>query len=113
VLAAWRKTTPISRPIRDGMLLRLFFGDRPSTPALLAHVNRLRAEETRHLAEFKVIAQRIRREAKDHKARPFWHATLRFGMLRSNAIVRWCDETARALRALRPKNSSPHPRRTP
>lgn len=115
-LAAWRRTPPVSRPIRDGMLLRLFFGDRPSVPALLAHIGRLRARETRHLAEFKVIARRIRGEAKDHPARPFWHATLRFGMLRSNAIVHWCDETARALHALgpkRPRRRSARPRRTP
>jgi len=100
-LAAWRRKPPVYRPFRDEMLLRLFFGDAPSTPALLGHVKRLRAAETRRLAEYKAIEARIRREAGDHASRPFWRATLRFGHHRSSAIVRWCDETARALRGSR------------
>jgi DNA-binding PadR family transcriptional regulator len=102
-LAAWRKEPPVSRPFRNELLLRLFFGDGPSAPALLAHVTSLREEETRRLAEYDRLEARMLREAKAHPSLPYWLATLRYGRHRSTAVVEWCEETRRALsRARKP-----------
>jgi DNA-binding PadR family transcriptional regulator len=98
-LAAWLKHAPRERPFRSELLLHLFFGDAASAPDLLAHVTRTRAEETARLASYRRLEQRMRREAKDSPSLPFWRATLRYGQLRSAAVVGWCDETLRALAA--------------
>jgi DNA-binding PadR family transcriptional regulator len=98
-LAAWRRQAPESRPFRNELLLRMFFGDPPSAADLLAHVDRLREEESHRLAEYERLEARMLREAKANPSLPYWRATLRYGHHRSTGIVRWCEETARALRA--------------
>ena len=97
-LADWRRKPPVSRPFRNELLLRMFFGDAPSARDLLAHVERLRAEESERLEEYQALEARMKKTSKDHPALPFWRATLRYGHYRSTGIVRWCDETARTLR---------------
>jgi DNA-binding PadR family transcriptional regulator len=97
-LAVWRKRPAASRPFRNVTLLQMFFGDAGSAKDLLAHVDRMRAEESAHLASYAVLERKLAREAATHPSLPYWRATLRYGHHRSSAIVRWCDETARALR---------------
>jgi DNA-binding PadR family transcriptional regulator len=96
-LAAWLRQPPVSRPFRNELLLRMFFGDAPSAADLLKHVENLRAEETLRLAEYESLEAKMK-TSKDQPSLPFWRATLRYGHHRSTGIVRWCEETARALR---------------
>lgn len=99
-LAAWQKRPPRERPFRSELLLRLFFGDTRSTPTLLTHVARLKAEETARGASYRALDQRLVAEGAGSPSLPYWRATLRYGQLRSEAALRWCDETALAFSAL-------------
>ena len=98
-LAAWLKRAPRERPFRSELLLHLFFGDRASAADLRAHVALARADETARLDSYRALAERVRAEAKGNPSQPYWQAALRYGRLRSEAVVRWCDETLRTLPA--------------
>ena len=98
-LARWRTEPPRQAPVRSELLLKLFLGDRASTGPEIGWIDELGARETAALHEFR----RIRRELSgqpDHPSRPFWLMTLSYGEHRSRAMLRWCAETRRALRAM-------------
>jgi len=87
-LAAWRKKTPVERPFRNELLLKLFTADAPSD--VVAHLKLLRKQETARLEEYARIEARLAREAPTRK---LWKATVRYGIHRSRAIIAWCEET--------------------
>ena len=87
-LATWRKQAPVERPFRNEMLLKLFTADAPAV--VLKHVRLLRKVETARLEEYARIEARLAREA---PAKKLWKATVRYGVLRSRAVIAWCDET--------------------
>jgi len=86
--AAWCRKAPTSRPFRNELLLKLFTADAPKD--VLAHVRKLRKEETARLEEYARIEARLAREAPTKR---LWRATVRYGIHRSRAVIAWCDET--------------------
>jgi PadR family transcriptional regulator, regulatory protein AphA len=78
---------------RSPFLLKVFFGGRMSREALVAHIERKRAEAERELAEYREIEERIR----DDQASYYGYVTLRWGLAQSEAWIRWADEILREL----------------
>jgi len=96
-LARWRRQAPVERPFRNELLLKLFVSDARSAPVLRAHLLPLQRAERAHLAAYGTLRRRIAREAADHPSREAWLLTLRYGELRSRAVLAWCVEATRAL----------------
>lgn len=92
---------------RHELLLKLFFGANLPPEVTLGLVSRHREEVEALLATYAEIETELRHTPVEHDAaRPFWHATLRYGQLTAQATLRWCDETADQLRALADKAST-------
>ena len=100
-LAAWRREAPRTRPVRNELLLKLFFGEPKAVDTEIGWIEALRGEESEALAEFRKIRRELERTQAGHPSRPFWLLTLSYGEHRSRAVERWCRETLRALRAMR------------
>jgi DNA-binding PadR family transcriptional regulator len=73
---------------RSPFLLKVFFGDHLSREALVAHVERRRAEAAKTLAEYREIEERIRDDDRSF----YGYVTLRWGLAQSEAWIRWADE---------------------
>ncbi len=100
-LRRWRTQPPHPGPVRNELLLKLFFGSRTSLGLELDWIALLLARETARLAEFRRIKSRLTAEQRDHPSLPFWLATLSYGEHHSRAVARWARETTRALRRCR------------
>jgi len=97
-LREWRSKPPQAAPLRNELLLKLFFGDPTSMGQELDWIEGLETRERRALGEFRKIRAELRQA--DHPSLPFWLATLSFGEHRSHAMLRWCQETKLVLRGL-------------
>lgn len=78
---------------RSPFLLKVFFGGRMSREALVAHLERKRAQAEKELAEYREIEERIR----DDESSYYGYVTLRWGLEQTEAWIRWADEILREL----------------
>lgn len=85
-----------SRP-RSELLLKLFFGASLPVAASLGHVRAHRASVLSQLATLRAIQSEVAQDSAYESSRPYWMATLRYGLLVGEAVVAWCDETIAAL----------------
>ena len=73
---------------RSPFLLKVFFGDQMSRDALVAHIERRRAEAQRALDEYRQIEEEIRGDERSY----YGYVTLRSGLAQVEASIRWADE---------------------
>ena len=99
-LAAWRSEPPRDPPLRNELLLKLFFGRAGEPGHEIEWIDRLLEREREALRDFHRIREEILREQRDHPSLPFWLMTLSYGENRSRAVIRWCRETRRALQGV-------------
>ena len=85
-------------------MLRIFFGRHAPTARLIQMVERVREERARVLKEFEAAEEEAPPEDRESPDFPYWTMSLRFGILVSEARLRWCDETLATLRALDRRN---------
>jgi PadR family transcriptional regulator, regulatory protein AphA len=78
---------------RSPFLLKVFFGGHMRRDALVAHVERKRAEAERELAEYREIEKQIRDDEHSYHG----YVTLRWGLAQAEAWIRWADEILREL----------------
>lgn len=95
-LERWLSQPAEPHPVRDEMLLKLYFGSVAGEDLNLAHIERLKGHLLRQREEFDV-----QREIYTQEARPddelYWMLTLRYGELVNEALQRWCDEACEAI----------------
>ena len=89
-LREWLLESPRSN---DEFLLKVFFGDLMPPAALVALVERRRAEAQETLSEYRAIERRIAGEERDYHG----YLTLRWGLVHVAATIRWCDGVLREL----------------
>jgi PadR family transcriptional regulator AphA len=89
----WLEEPVDGRGARSPFLLKVFFGGLMSKQALLAHIERKRAQVVRELEEYREIERRIR----DEDASYYGYVTLRWGLAQARAWIRWADEILREL----------------
>ena len=63
------------------------------------HVSDFRAYHVARLAQFDAVETRIRRDYADRAELPYWLLTLSYGQHVSRALLDWCDEADRTVRA--------------
>lgn len=97
-LDAWLAEAPYSQPVRNELLLKVFFAQHAPELAL-AHVERAAERSAQELAHYKDVRAFLRREHKNNPNLSHWLMTLRFGVLRTEATHQWAVGTARELRA--------------
>lgn len=92
-LAAWLTSEdPEPEAFRSTFLMRLFFGHRMSREQVARLVSGFRAYNEGMLARFRAIEEDIR-SSSPKSLRGYPHATLRYGIAHTEAILRWCDQT--------------------
>ncbi len=90
---AWLGEQAAPEPVRQELLLKLYFG-RLCGPAVCRNqVQTLRAESESLLESYEAIAETLEDKWRDHPDMPYWRMTLRFGISRCEATRDWCVET--------------------
>ncbi len=82
---------------RNELLLNLFFGARVGPEDSLEHVKRSRAEAEELLAALRLIDEDVCHSRESHPELPYWHLSIRAGLLGLEAHLRWCDEAREVL----------------
>lgn len=105
-LREWRAEPPRPAPVRNELLLKLFFGAPGDGVAEIAWLEQLASDETASLREFRRLRALLRDEQRNHPSLPYWLAVLSYGEHRSRASLRWARETSSALRKLSKRSRS-------
>lgn len=92
---AWLEEPVDYTATRSPFLLKIFFGGKMSSEALVVHVQRKREAAADELAEYREIEKRIKEDERSY----FGYATLRWGMAEARAWIRWADGFLQELEA--------------
>lgn len=93
--AEWVAGEPGSETIRFPLLLTIAFGRHLEPEQLAAFVQRHRATHAGRLAQY----QQQREDAEPvAESDPYWMATLNFGIVYEEAVLRWFDQLPPAIR---------------
>jgi len=99
-LAEWLGE-PIEQEVgRIEILLKLFFAPEGEPSAARNHVSAFRDYHVARLAQFNAVETRIRRDYAERAELPYWLLTLSYGQHVSRALLDWCDEADRTVRAV-------------
>jgi PadR family transcriptional regulator AphA len=85
---------------RSEILLKLFFGRHVPLSVSARNVKQFGEYHRQLLQLYRHVATQLKQRHAQGKDLRFWLMTLSFGRHRSQAFVRWSDETLRALRLL-------------
>jgi PadR family transcriptional regulator AphA len=96
-LQAWIAREPQIQPIRNELLLKLFFGRLAPRESCEEHVRQFRRGQEDFLQNYRQVELWLNKERKGHPDLPFWKMTLSFGVHQARALRDWCDETLVAL----------------
>jgi len=110
-LEAWRAEPPRGTPVRNELLLKLFFGRAGETRHEISWIEERLERERAQLREFVRLRRGLVREQPDHPSLPYWLITLGYGEHHARGVIRWCLETRRALKAMErpPRRKGPKP----
>lgn len=90
---------PVGRqPVRNELLLKLYFGSEMGAEAALRHVERYRAMHEEIDALLRAFEPQLEREARSDEEELFWHLTLSAGQHVNRARLEWCAHAERLLR---------------
>jgi DNA-binding PadR family transcriptional regulator len=92
-LRAWLESPAQRSPIRNELLLKLFFGGQVGTEAKRRHIEAALAAEEKTLQVYEATEQQLRREQANDPQLPYWLMTLNLGRHCSRATIAWCRET--------------------
>jgi PadR family transcriptional regulator AphA len=98
-LAQWLAQPAQSQPVRNELLLKLFFARHMPPEAALQHVRKFRREQEQYLDLYAQIDSRLRTEYSTHADLKFWLIALNYGRRGVEALLKWCDETLAVLEA--------------
>jgi len=102
----WLETETEPDRLRIELLLKLFFGPMAGPETQKRHVEALLHQQTERLKQFEQVERGMLREHEDEDFHPYWYSTLRFGILVTQARVKWCRETLTRIRKIKPKKDS-------
>ena len=104
-LQQWLVLPARQEGFRSELLLKLFLGGRVPVEESIRQVQQFKARQAQLLRTYADVERRLRREHARHPDLPYWLMTLRYGHRRAAPLVRWSDETLRALERLRRRRS--------
>ena len=95
----WLREPPEEPPVRNELLLKLFFSRQNDRQKVESMIISERQKHEEMLSVYGKIAKKISLKKSDDYS--YWNFTLMFGMRKSEMIVSWCDETLRLLKELK------------
>lgn len=99
-LGRWLGEPVPEEKFRSELLLKLFFGRRRSVEETIRHVERFRERQQALVRIFAERERELRRKHGAHPGLPYWLMTLHFGQYRTDALLRWSEETLKTLERL-------------
>ncbi len=99
-LGRWFEAPPQPMPVRNEMLLKLFFGGRPAPEAMIGHLTGYLVRKRETAERYRAIERSLKAEHAGHPDLPYWLMTLRLGMREIAAEADWAEETLADLQAL-------------
>jgi PadR family transcriptional regulator, regulatory protein AphA len=100
-LDRWLLEPVEDRRPREELLLKIFFSVNVPVENLRAKLRDEKEKCLKYLEEYRQIEEHIKyREAtRNDKSLPLWLATLNYGRLYRESIIKWCDQTMKELQA--------------
>ncbi len=92
----WLRESPEETPVRNEMLLKLFFGRQNDRHEVESMIMAERKKNEELLKIYGEVAKKISAIKSDDY--PYWNYTLKFGIRRSEMIISWCNETLELLK---------------
>jgi len=100
-------TEPIEHTVeRNEMLLKLLFGRQNSIADNIEHVKQFRILHEQLLHKYRGIESYLKANCADDADQCYSLITLRYGILRCQALLTWCEETIDKLSVLAEKNEA-------
>lgn len=99
-LGRWLGEPVPEEKFRSELLLKLFFGRRRPVEETMGHVERFKERQERLGRVFAERERELRRQHAAHPGLPYWLMTLHFGRYRTEALLRWSEETLKTLERL-------------
>jgi PadR family transcriptional regulator, regulatory protein AphA len=96
-LRRWLEDSTDPQPVRNELLLKLFFGRRGDPGWSKREVERTRRRLAADLERYEKIHERLSREHSSDPDYEYWLITLRYGERDTRAQLDWCDETLAVL----------------
>ncbi|MDF2588438.1 MAG: putative transcriptional regulator [Anaerocolumna sp.] len=92
---SWLMTPIDYQPARSELLLKLFYGNFAPKDKILLMLNEVRESKMKQLDEFKRIEDSYidDEKAQESEVYVYWVAPLRYGIIATEAFIKWCDET--------------------
>jgi PadR family transcriptional regulator, regulatory protein AphA len=99
-LRDWVARAPEPAPVRNELLLKIFFARKVGPEAILPLVEAARQELAQRAAFFAEAERLLPLDFPDDPDVPYWLITLRAGILLTEARLAWANETSKTLKAL-------------
>jgi len=99
-LGRWLGEPVAEEKFRSELLLKVFFGRRRPVEETSRLVERFQERQQALARIFAEREQELRRKHAAHPGQPYWLMTLHFGQYRTEALLRWSEETIRTLERL-------------
>lgn len=100
-LRRWIEVAPERQPLRNELLLKLFFGSRVDPERCIEHLETYRAEVADALERYAQMREPLEAASREQIEPRYWLMTLRYGERNQQATLAWCDETLAELYAIR------------
>ncbi|MBO6550585.1 MAG: PadR family transcriptional regulator [Rhizobiales bacterium] len=92
-LSEWISNTPVNRPPRNELLLKVFFASEGDQGVVLDHCRKAREDAVERLRKYRSIEKQLK-TIRNHQGRlKYWQMTLRMGISEAQNFISWCDET--------------------
>jgi len=112
-LARWLATPVEPRPLRNELLLKIFFGAHAPPKELRRHIESFRGERAELLARYARIRAALEGMESPPAHLPYWLMTLSYGESEARAQQRWADATLASLPTAPTKETRRAPPRRP
>lgn len=99
-LGEWLKLPCDRQVMRDELLLKMFAGIEAPRGSLERHVREYREKVLDDLKRYREVEKRLPVAQKGNPALPFYLLTLRQGLLKAEALLRWSDQALAELARL-------------
>lgn len=103
-LQEWLKEPVESQVERIEILLKLFFGRHMPMADNVRHVQEFREFQAQLHERLQLLTDEVS-ECNTSENRPYWVATVSYGLHVSQALIDWCDETLESFKPVMPDRS--------
>jgi len=104
-LKHWLKSPVSEQPLRNELLLKLFFGAHLEEADIMAMINTEKERSENLIRLFDSIARDL--PADRPQDLPYWLMTMNFGKKKAVMTIDWCDETVKAIKKMKGKKVNP------